>query len=58
MSRARPRRIPLLACALLVSVLAGGVGAEPERSGVEITAEFTDAGAIVRGNDVMIDGVR
>jgi phospholipid/cholesterol/gamma-HCH transport system substrate-binding protein len=58
MSRARHRRIPLLACALLVSVLAGGVGAEAQRSGVEITAEFTDAGAIIRGNDVMIDGVR
>jgi len=49
---------PLLAAALLVSVLAGGVAAEPERSDLEITAEFTDAGAIIKGNDVMVDGVR
>jgi phospholipid/cholesterol/gamma-HCH transport system substrate-binding protein len=52
------RRLPLVASALLVSVLAGGVGAEPQRTGVEITAEFTDAGAIIPGNDVMVDGVR
>ncbi|MDQ3943631.1 MAG: MlaD family protein, partial [Actinomycetota bacterium] len=51
-------RVSLLASALLVSVLAGGVAATPQRSDLEITAEFTDAGAIIPGNDVMVDGVR
>ncbi|MGH9037680.1 MAG: MlaD family protein, partial [Acidimicrobiia bacterium] len=41
-----------------MSVLAGGVGAQPERSGLEITAEFADAGAIIPGNDVVVDGVK
>ncbi|HEY3238914.1 MAG TPA: MlaD family protein [Acidimicrobiia bacterium] len=48
----------MIASALLVSVLAGGVGAEPERSDLEITAEFADAGAIIPGNDVVVDGVK
>ena len=43
---------------LLVSVLAGGVGAKGERSDLDITAEFADAGAIIPGNDVVVDGVK
>ncbi|MGH9041372.1 MAG: MlaD family protein, partial [Acidimicrobiia bacterium] len=52
------RPLPLLTATLLVSVLAGGVGAQSTRSGVEVTAEFADAGAIIPGNDVFVDGVK
>ncbi|MGH8993434.1 MAG: hypothetical protein ACRDZ7_18140 [Acidimicrobiia bacterium] len=55
--RASARPVSVLVCALLVSVLAGGVGAQSTRSALEITAEFADAGAIIPGNDVVVDGV-
>ncbi|MGH8972870.1 MAG: MlaD family protein, partial [Acidimicrobiia bacterium] len=54
----RTRPVSLLTSALLVSVLAGGAAGESEQSGLEITAEFADAGAIIPGNDVVVDGVR
>jgi hypothetical protein len=50
--------VSLLASALLVSVLAGGAAGETEPSDLVVIAEFTDAGAIIPGNDVFIDGVK
>jgi phospholipid/cholesterol/gamma-HCH transport system substrate-binding protein len=48
----------LVSSALLVAAAAGGVTAAPEHSAVTIQAEFADAGAIIPGNDVMVDGVK
>jgi phospholipid/cholesterol/gamma-HCH transport system substrate-binding protein len=56
MRRLRP--VGLLASALLVSVLAGGVGAGPEQQSLTLVAEFADAGALIPGNDVVVDGVK
>ena len=53
--------VALLASALLVAAVAGGVGAASgaeEHPAVTVHAEFTDAGAIIPGNDVMVDGVK
>lgn len=53
------RALPLLACAAVLSLLAGGTGgAASEHGDLELTAEFTDAGAIIEGNDVAVDGVK
>lgn len=48
----------LVSSALLVAVAAGGVTAAEEHPAVTVHAEFTDAGAIIPGNDVMVDGVK
>src|SRR5688500_6912870 len=52
------RLVALASSALLVGVAAGGVTAAEEHPAVTVVAEFTDAGAIIPGNDVMVDGVR
>lgn len=62
------RLAPLLGSALVLSLVAGGTGdAASELSNpgfgvsprsIELTAELTDAGAIIEGNDVMVDGVK
>ena len=54
----RRRNLALLASALLVAVAAGGVTAAEKFPGVTVHAEFSDAGAIIPGNDVMVDGVK
>jgi phospholipid/cholesterol/gamma-HCH transport system substrate-binding protein len=51
----------LVSSAVLVAVAAGGVRAAPgteEHPAVTVHAEFTDAGAIIPGNDVMVEGVK
>lgn len=48
----------LVGSALLVAVAAGGVTAGENHPAVTVHAEFTDAGAIIPGNDVMVDGVK
>lgn len=55
-----PRRLlPLLASALVLSLIAGRTGgAASEHGDLELTAEFSDAGAIIEGNDVAVDGVK
>jgi phospholipid/cholesterol/gamma-HCH transport system substrate-binding protein len=51
--------VALVSSALLVAVAAGGsAGASSPHSAVTVDAEFTDAGAIIPGNDVMVDGVK
>ncbi len=50
--------VALVASALLVAVAAGGVTAGETHPAVTVHAEFTDAGAIIPGNDVMVDGVK
>ncbi|MEW6474468.1 MAG: MlaD family protein [Actinomycetota bacterium] len=50
--------VALVSSALLVAVAAGGVTAAEEHPAVTVHAEFTDAGAIIPGNDVMVDGVK
>jgi phospholipid/cholesterol/gamma-HCH transport system substrate-binding protein len=58
--------VALVSSALLVAVAAGGAtaagGASPASPGahraVTVDAEFTDAGAVIPGNDVMVDGVK
>jgi len=58
--------VALVSSALLVAAAAGGVTAAPGASpastqahkAVTVHAEFTDAGAIIPGNDVMVDGVK
>ena len=51
--------LALASSALLVAVAAGGSAeaSSPHRA-VTVDAEFTDAGAIIPGNDVMVDGVK
>jgi phospholipid/cholesterol/gamma-HCH transport system substrate-binding protein len=56
--RALRGAVALVSSALLVAVAAGGSTAAEEHPGVTVHAEFTDAGAIIPGNDVMIDGVK
>ena len=48
----------LVSSALLVAAAAGGVTAAENHPAVTVHAEFTDAGAIIPGNDVMVDGVK
>jgi phospholipid/cholesterol/gamma-HCH transport system substrate-binding protein len=50
--------VGLVSSALLVAVAAGGVTAAEEHPAVTVVAEFADAGAIIPGNDVMVDGVK
>jgi phospholipid/cholesterol/gamma-HCH transport system substrate-binding protein len=50
--------VALVSSALLVAVAAGGATAAQEHPAVTVVAEFTDAGAIIPGNDVMVDGVK
>lgn len=50
--------IALVSSALLVAVAAGGVTAAEKHPAVTVHAEFADAGAIISGNDVMVDGVK
>ena len=50
--------VALVGSALLVAFAAGGVTAAEGHPAVTIHAEFTDAGAIIPGNDVMVDGVK
>jgi phospholipid/cholesterol/gamma-HCH transport system substrate-binding protein len=50
--------LALVSSALLVAVAAGGVTAAEDHPAVTVHAEFTDAGAIIPGNDVMVDGVK
>jgi phospholipid/cholesterol/gamma-HCH transport system substrate-binding protein len=50
--------IALVSSALLVAFAAGGVTAADAHPAVTIHAEFTDAGAIIPGNDVLVDGVK
>ncbi len=50
--------VALLGSALLVAVAAGGSTAAGEHPAVTVDAEFADAGAIIPGNDVMVDGVK
>jgi phospholipid/cholesterol/gamma-HCH transport system substrate-binding protein len=50
--------VALVSSALLVAVAAGGVTAGENHPAVTVHAEFTDAGAIIPGNDVMVDGVK
>lgn len=50
--------VALISSALLVAVAAGGVTAAEEHPAVTVVAEFNDAGAIIPGNDVMVDGVK
>ena len=50
--------VALVGSAILVAVAAGGATAAPEHPAVRVVAEFTDAGAIIPGNDVMVDGVK
>ena len=50
--------VALVGSALLVAVAAGGATAAQEHPAVTLVAEFNDAGAIIPGNDVMIDGVK
>ena len=51
--------LALASSALLVAVAAGGSAeASSPHSAVTVDAEFTDAGAIIPGNDVMVDGVK
>jgi phospholipid/cholesterol/gamma-HCH transport system substrate-binding protein len=50
--------VALVGSALLVAVAAGGVTAAEEHPAVTVVAEFADAGAIIPGNDVMVDGVK
>ncbi|HET9769307.1 MAG TPA: MlaD family protein [Acidimicrobiia bacterium] len=56
----RPWRgvVALVGSALLVAVAAGGGSAAGEHPAITVVAEFTDAGAIIPGNDVMVDGVK
>ena len=56
--RAYKGAVALVSSALLVAVAAGGVTAAQNHPAVTIHAEFTDAGAIIPGNDVMVDGVK
>ncbi|HEV3363346.1 MAG TPA: MlaD family protein [Acidimicrobiia bacterium] len=50
--------VALVSSALLMAVAAGGVTAAEDHPAVTIHADFTDAGAIIPGNDVMVDGVK
>ena len=50
--------VALVSSALLVAVAAGGVTAAETHPAVTVHADFTDAGAIIPGNDVMVDGVK
>jgi phospholipid/cholesterol/gamma-HCH transport system substrate-binding protein len=50
--------VALVSSALLVAVAAGGVTADETHPAVTVHADFTDAGAIIPGNDVIIDGVK
>lgn len=55
----RYRGAAALACgALLVAVAAGGSTTAGEHPTVTVHADFADAGAIIPGNDVMVDGVK
>ena len=58
--RLRPVRgaVALVSSALLVAMAAGGATAAEHHPAVTVVAEFTDAGAIIPGNDVMVDGVK
>jgi phospholipid/cholesterol/gamma-HCH transport system substrate-binding protein len=53
-----PGVVALVSSALLVAVAAGGVTAAEEHPAITVEAEFADAGAIIPGNDVMVDGVK
>jgi phospholipid/cholesterol/gamma-HCH transport system substrate-binding protein len=50
--------VALVSSALLVAVAAGGSTAAESHPAVTVHADFTDAGAIIPGNDVMVDGVK
>jgi phospholipid/cholesterol/gamma-HCH transport system substrate-binding protein len=50
--------VALVSSALLVAAAAGGVTAAEEHPAVTVEAVFADAGAIIPGNDVMVDGVK
>ena len=56
--RTTPGVVALVCSTLVVAVAAGGVTAAENHPAVTVHAEFTDAGAIIRGNDVMVDGVK
>jgi phospholipid/cholesterol/gamma-HCH transport system substrate-binding protein len=57
-TRAFKGAVALVSSALLVAVAAGGVTAAEDHPAVTVHAEFTDAGAIIPGNDVLVDGVK